>query len=207
MAALIFDFDGTIADSFELVVSIFYHITNQPHHLPPEEIERLRGMSLVQAAEELHIPPWKMPFLVILGRRRMTKQIGDIRAHKGIVEVIRKLHNEGHQLYIMSSNSNRNILKFLARNEIVYEFVNVYGGAGLLNKARLLNRVLKKNNLDKNDTWYIGDEVRDIVASQHAGVRVMAVSWGYNTKAILSEHQPTKLIDEPEEIITTLEES
>jgi phosphoglycolate phosphatase-like HAD superfamily hydrolase len=207
MAAIIFDFDGTIADTFETVVGIFYSLTGRKQPLPHEEIERLRGMSLPRAAEELHIKPWKMPFLLLLGRRRMTRRMNAIDAHPGVVEIIKKLHNEGHQLYIMSSNSLRNIQKFLRRHDLAYEFINVYGSAGLLSKARVLKKVVKQNRLDKNDTWYIGDEVRDVVAAQHAGVRVIAVTWGYNTAEILQEHRPTKLVRTPGQIIVTLEES
>jgi phosphoglycolate phosphatase len=206
MAAIIFDFDGTIADTFETVVRIFYGLTGRKDALPPAEVERLRGMSLTHAAEDLQIRPWKMPFLLLLGRRRMTKQMHSIKAHAGITETIKKLHNEGHQLFIMSSNSERNIMKFLRQHEMAYEFVRVYGGAGLLNKARVLKRVIKQNRLEANDCWYVGDEVRDVMAAQHANVRVMAVTWGYNNAAILEEHQPTKLVNRPEQIITILEE-
>jgi phosphoglycolate phosphatase len=206
MAAIIFDFDGTIADTFETVVGIFYSLTGRKQALPHAEIQRLRGLTLSQAAEELRIKPWKLPFLLLLGRRRMTKRMNSIQAHAGVVDTIKKLHNEGHQLFIMSSNSERNIMKFLSQQELAYEFVRVYGGAGLLNKARVLKRVIKQNRLTANDCWYVGDEARDVVAAQHAGVRVMAVTWGYNNAAILEKHQPTKLVHRPEQIITILEE-
>ena len=89
---------------------------------------------------------------------------------------------------------------------MVYEFVEIYSGVGLFDKARILKKVVRRNNLDPADTWYVGDEVRDIVGAQHAGLRVIAVAWGYNTAAILADHHPTKLLHRPSEIIDTLEE-
>jgi phosphoglycolate phosphatase len=207
MSAIIFDFDGTIADSFEEVLRVFYDMTGRKEALDPAKIERLRGMSLVHAAEEIHVRPWLMPLLIMRGRRRMGRRMEHVHAHKGVPEIIKKLHNEGHQLYIVSSNSSWNIQKFLGRHDLAYEFVNIYGGVGLLNKGRALKKVMKKNRLDKADTWYVGDEVRDIVGAHNAGIPIMSVSWGFNTDEILKAHNPTILIDKPEEIISILEET
>ena len=206
MAAIIFDFDGTIADTFEDVVRIFHDLTGRHEALPADEIERLRGMSLMHAAEELHIASWKIPLLLIRARRRMNKKMATVPAHKGTVEIINKLQAEGHQLYIMSSNSKRNIRIFLQRHGLAYEFVEVYGGAGLFNKASILKKIVRQNRLNPDETWYIGDEVRDIIGAQHAGLRIIAVAWGYNNAAILSAHHPTKLLHAPSEIIDALEE-
>jgi phosphoglycolate phosphatase len=207
VAAIIFDFDGTIADTFEAVIGIFQKLTGNNDPVDPVEVERLRGMSLMHAAEDLHIRPWKMPFLLLRGRRQMGKQIKSIQAHREMPETIRKLQHEGHQLFIVSSNSTRNIQTFLRQHDMAYEFVRIYGGAGLFNKGRLLKKVLRQNRLEVTDSWYIGDEVRDIVSAHAAGLRVMAVGWGYNTPEILEAHNPTKLIRAPAEIITVLEES
>ena len=206
MAALIFDFDGTIADTFETVVGIFYELPGRKKFLTPEEIQKLRGLSLAGVTEELHVSPWRIPFLLMLGRRRMKRRMHTIKAHAGIPEMIKKLHNEGHQLYILSSNSERNIQLFLSRHDMAYAFVKIYGGVGLFGKAHMLKKVIKQNRLDRKDTWYVGDEVRDVAGAKAADVRIMAVGWGYNTAEILAKHEPTKLIGKPADIIATMEE-
>lgn len=207
MSAIIFDFDGTIADSFEVIVGIFYEVTKREVRLDDAEVERLRGMSLVQAAEELRIPPWKMPFLLYRGRRRMSKQMAHIAVHRGIPETVRKLQAEGHQLFIVSSNTEKNIRIFLDKHKMTNEFVGIYGSVGLLGKARILKKVIRRNNLDLADTWYVGDEVRDIVGAFHADMRIMSAAWGFNTAEILNAHNPTVLVRTPNDIITTLEET
>ncbi|HEY5442247.1 MAG TPA: HAD-IA family hydrolase [Candidatus Saccharimonadales bacterium] len=205
MAAIIFDFDGTIADSFETVVGIFHELTGRHDPLPQDEIERLRGLSLLHAAEELHVHLWKMPFLLMRGRRRMTQSMSVIQPYPEVPAVIRKLYDEGHQLFIVSSNSTKNIQQFLRQHYMGREFVSVYGGVGLLGKARMLKRVLRRNKLDPKTVWYVGDEVRDITGAREAGLRVAAVTWGYNNAKILSEHQPTRLIKSPDELLKLLQ--
>ena len=206
MAAIIFDFDGTIADSFEAVVRIFHELTCRHEPIGLAEIERLRGMSILQVAEELHIQPWKMPFLLMRGRRRMNRRMGGITAQPGVPGVVRKLYEEGHQLFIVSSNSQKNIRLFLRQHHMNKEFVKLYGGVGLLGKSKMLKKVLRRNKLDPGNTWYVGDEVRDINGAHQAGLHVAAVAWGYNTVDILREHQPNRLIETPAELLDFLEE-
>jgi len=206
MAAIIFDFDGTIADSFETLVGIFHDLTSRERHLSPEAIERLRGMPLHSAAGELGIRPWRMPFLVMRGRRRIGKKIGQIKAHPGVSDAIRRLHAEGHQLFIMSSNSEKNISTFLKQHHISKEFVRIYGSVGLLSKARVLRKIRRQNRLGSDTCWYIGDEVRDIEGARLAGIRMIAVTWGFNTAKLLEAHKPTATADKPEDLIRILEE-
>lgn len=206
MAAIIFDFDGTIADSFEEVIKIFHDLTGSHQQITPQEIERLRGMSLVQVMEELKIRPWRLPFLMFRGRRRMRKIIPRLRVFEEMPNIIKKLYAEGHQLFIMSSNSEANIKLFLKQHGLHEEFIKIYGGVGLLGKAHYLHKVLRENSLDPKLTWYVGDEVRDIEGAKHAGLKVAAVGWGYNTVEILRQHNPTKLLATPAELMILLEE-
>lgn len=197
MAHIIFDFDGTIADTFAVVLGIFHELTHRSEPLTPEEIERLRGMSLAHAAEDLRVRPWQMPFLLMRGRRRMTGKMGGIHTFPGLQKAVRELHAEGHDLYIMSSNSARNIQLFLLRHEMNKEFIKIYGNVGLFDKAGVLRRIMRRNHLKRSETFYVGDEVRDIEAAHRAGVSVVAVTWGYNNAQILQKHQPDTAVSDP----------
>lgn len=205
MANIIFDFDGTIADSFAIAIGIFHDLTHREEPITPDEIERLRGMSALKVAEELHIQPWKMPFLLIRGRRRMTKQMNNVHTFPGLQKTIRELHSQGHNMYIMSSNSAQNIQLFLQCHAMSKEFIKVYGNVGLFNKASVLRRVVRRNNLKRNETFYVGDEARDVEAAKRAGVKVVAVSWGYNNVRILTQHEPDIMVAEPGDLINVLE--
>jgi phosphoglycolate phosphatase len=202
---IIFDFDGTIADSFEMVVGIVQELSGHPRSLSPDEVERLRGMSLVHVGEELHFRPWEVPFLLMRGRRRMTRRLMHVAVHQGLPAVIRRLHADGHQLFIVSSNSQKNIRLFLRHHHLSKEFTGLYGGVGLLGKGRMLRKVLRRNRLDSQDTWFVGDEVRDVTAAQAVGIPVVAVTWGFNNATILSKHHPTHLIETPEQLLDLLQ--
>ncbi len=104
-SVVIFDFDGTLVDSFTMVVDIMYKLKPRWPILPKGEVERLRGMAMLQVAQELRIPSWEIPFLLIRGRRKMSHMVGDVKMVNGMAETIRALHEAGHPLYVVLPSS------------------------------------------------------------------------------------------------------
>ncbi|MDB5181462.1 MAG: carotenoid oxygenase [Candidatus Saccharibacteria bacterium] len=206
MAAIIFDFDGTIADSFDYVASFLERHVRRGHPLTEEEKQKLRGMTMQQMATHLGSPWWYLPVLFVVGRRAMGKAIYNVPIFDGMGKVVEQLHAEGHELMIVSSNNNRNIKKSLKQHHLYKYFTDVYGNAGFFGKKRAIRRVLWRNSLKTKEAVYIGDEVRDVVASKAADVRVIAVCWGFDQKDILQSHNPTAIADKPQDIIRILEE-
>ncbi len=207
MAVIIFDFDGTIADSFEYVATFLEAHVRRSHTLTDEEKHTLRGMTMQQMAEHFGSPKWYLPVLFVIGRRKMSKAIYNVPLFEGMGAVIDKLHAEGHQLMIVSSNNRRNIRKFLKQHHLHKYFTDLYGDAGFFGKRRAIRRVLKRNQTDAAQAWYVGDEARDVVAAHAAEVRVIAAGWGFDHPEILRQHEPTALAAHPREIISILEEN
>lgn len=206
MAAIIFDFDGTIADSFDVIVDIFEHITKRKEKLTEDQMTELRGYPLEVVAERLKVPWWRIPFLLVRGRQLMARRMGEIPVFEGIGKVIDELHAEGHELFVVSSNSKRNVRKFLKQHHLYKYFVEVKGNAGLVGKSRAIRRLAKSNSLAMKDCVYIGDETRDVVACKLIGMRIIAVSWGFANKEFLESLHPTAMAHKPQEIVSILEE-
>ncbi len=204
MRVVIFDFDGTIVDSLAAVIKVFEDVTKRPHRFTPKEVEELQHKDPLQIALELNVPKWKIPWLLIKGRRMFRDHMRSIKVHAGIAEVIKSLHEQGMPLFVLSSNSKANVQKYLRWHELDSFFTNVYGNAGLLGKTRKLHTLFKNEGVDAADSWYIGDETRDIIGAHSAGLRVIAVSWGYNSRIALADKEPDALIDTPAEILPIL---
>jgi len=158
-------------------------------------------MSPLQIMRGLKIRPWKVSLLAYRGRLRLRSEMDRIQAFSGMPEVIKQLHADGHELYIMSSNSVQNIQPFLKRYGLSTTFIKVYGNVGVFSKGRVLKRLLRDNELQSSATYYIGDEVRDIEAAKRAGLQMIAVTWGYNDNRILAAYQPTYLAAQPDDIL------
>jgi phosphoglycolate phosphatase len=197
---IIFDFDGTIADSFMLLVGIFEEITKRPAKFTEAEITELRGKQVKQILKYLRIKRWQIPRFLVRGRQAMTAQIETVVPIKGLPEALEQLHRSGYRMIILSSNSGTNISKFLAMNNLGKYFESVHGGVGVFNKAAALRKLIKKEKLELGNCIYIGDEVRDIEAARKVGVKYISVGWGFSTSEALRKENPMKFVTKPSDL-------
>jgi len=204
MAVIIFDFDGTIADSFDYVADFL--AAQAKLHLNDEDRMSLRGMSMIAMARQLGYRWWQLPILFLKGRRQMLHVVIKLKPFRGMPDIIRKLHNEGHELFLLSSNSVRNVHRFLHHHRLHQYFLEIYGGVGLFDKAPAMRRLLKEHKLEAKNAIYVGDELRDVEAAQSIGLRVVAVSWGFARTQMLKDQKPTALVTTPEELMSVLEQ-
>ena len=192
---LIFDFDGTISDSLELMLDIAHELTHKPQLKNKEEIERFRDLSLVRAVSELDIPKRLWPILLIKGRKMMAERLIEVKLFADIPKVIKEFHDLGFDMYIVSSNSKKTILSILQNYKLDKYFINIYGGIGLLGKAKALGFILKQLSLEPDKTIYIGDETRDIVAAKKNRIKSIGVTWGFMSKKNLLSEEPWQTVD------------
>jgi phosphoglycolate phosphatase len=201
MKVLIFDFDGTIADSFETLLGIFEEVHARPQKLTPAEVQRLRGESIKQIIKYLHINRLMVPRLIIKAKRLLANQMKDIPAFQYLPQIIRQLHQDGHPMFILSTNSEKNISIFLKNNKIDGAFTKIYGDIGLRSKSSALKKIIRKEKLSRADCVYIGDEVRDIEAARKAKVTSVGVTWGFNNAQAIKAAAPDILAQKPKDLL------
>lgn len=208
MRAVILDFDGTIADSFSTVINIAYKLTKSPQLADIKQVELMRtnSIGLKEAIESFNIPKWKWPWLLYRGKKLMAKNIHQIKLFDGMDEVLRSLKAQNYDMYIISSNSTTNVERFMLEKGLLPYFDKVYGGAALFDKAKLIKKVLKEENLDPAAAVYVGDEVRDILAAKRVGMPCIAVSWGYNNADLLARNSPMVVARSPKQLLRIISE-
>lgn len=203
MAALLFDFDGTLADSFALSVDVAHEVMGYTERLSPERIERLRGLPPRAVLREVGVKWWRVPQLLTRGRKLMAgRLVSEVKPFPGVAKVLATLRAQGCRLFVLSSNSTDNVDAFLKAHEIHDVFDHIYGEAGIFNKAGRIRQIIHENRLSPKDMWYIGDEVRDIIAAHQVGIRVAAVTWGFNNRELLADAGPDKIISKPQELVS-----
>ena len=202
----LFDFDGTVADTFTHAVHIMRRLA--PAYgfraLTDEEIPHARGMGFRELIEYLHIPKHKVPGILARGRRELNTEITTIGLCPGMPAVLRELRARDHQLGIISSNSKVNIHAFLAAHGLDC-FAHVSTSSKLLGKAREIRQTMKKHGYKKGHTIYVGDEIRDIDAAHKAEIRCAAVGWGFNNAESLRAAKPDYFAQTAEDLLTIAE--
>jgi len=202
--SFVFDFDGTVVDSFAVFAEVFNQLKHEFGRDETElSLDDYRQFTLSQLIKKYHISKWQVLKLVRRVNEEIEKRINRIDFYPNMQIVLKQLEAKNISLSLLSSNSSTTIEKFLKLHpEINFEFV--YAGAGLFSKQRHLKKMLKEQKLAKEEVLYFGDQVRDIQACQKIGIDVCAVSWGFNAKKVLAKYQPTYLIDRPKQIIDLL---
>lgn len=200
---LLFDFDGTIADSFEDFITIVDQLSAKYHFasISRDELEEARSQDVHSLMKRMHIPFYKIPFLARDMKKLQYAQIEHIKPIQGLPKVLQALKKNGVMLGIATSNGKANVQRFLEKNTIDV-FTYLYTDIGLFGKDKTIKKFLKENNVTKEEFIYIGDEIRDIQACQKAGVPIASVSWGFNSREGLKAHAPDYLLDTPEELLS-----
>ena len=199
---LIFDFDGTLADTLAFTINSALEINRKLKLLNDEKIdfEKFRSVNSTDFVKDLEISNLKLIYFLLKYQRKLVKEIYNIKTFNDLPEVIRQLNNLGVKMGIATSNSRKNVNKFLINNDLEY-FDFIYTSINYFNKNKMLEKAVKKYNLNKENVIYIGDEIRDINAAKESGVKVASVTWGYNFESILAEHKPDYIINQPKDLL------
>ena len=201
---LIFDFDGTLGDTFTSQFEILKQVAKEEkidfdQNQDPENHKRL---SIKEIIKEYKIGPIQLSRMIKKSQKELNKVFEEIDFFPDLEEVLRFLAKD-YKLGILSSNSKENVEKFLyLKNMEIFDFI--YTGQNLFGKDKIFKRLIKEENLDKDSILYFGDEVRDIEACQKLDIKVAAVIWGFDHQEILEKAKPNYLISQPKEILKLL---
>jgi phosphoglycolate phosphatase len=200
---IIFDFDGTIADTVDALVSIANRLAVQFGYIQitPEELGLLRNLTSREIIKYSGISLFKVPFLVKKVKGELKNKIPELKPIPGMQEALIALNNEGNRLGIITSNSQDNVTQFLKINELENLFEFIYSGVTIFGKTTIINNVLRQKQLKPQEVIYVGDETRDIEASKKSNIKVVSVTWGFNSQEVLAKQNPDFLIQRPCELV------
>ncbi|GGI76327.1 HAD-IA family hydrolase [Legionella impletisoli] len=198
---LLFDFDGTLADSGDIVFkALCASARNQL------TLDELRNLPSDQVIPSLGISLLKLPFLILEIRSEIRRNINSLPLAPDMKETLKTLNKEGHRLHIASSNSTKNINEFLKNHEIHHFFSSISSLFTIFGKAKGLRKIIADYKINLNNALYIGDETRDIEAANQVNIKSCAICWGYNSECILQTYNPDFLIKSPIHLLRTIDE-
>lgn len=183
---IIFDFDGTLADTAELTVETM-HRTNRAMNLPDKSDAECRAMIGYRLEE---IPSILWPDLPVLSARyaatfreiyKSAKEDLKVRTYPGVSDTLTRLKRDGIRMAVASSRSKVSLMDLCSELHIVDYFQMIVGGGDVENGKPApdpANLVLATQGWDKDETLVVGDMNVDILMGKAACTVTCGVSYG-----------------------------
>ncbi len=204
---ILFDLDGTLVDSIELIVAAALNaFAGRPGPSPTEEeIRRTIGRPLTT-----QFGPWltgedDLPFLVNRYREYQVENHDRLTsAYPGIPEALAALDDAGCVMGIVTSK-----IGFMARRTLEHVGLEHYMRVLIASDSLDLHKpdpapvllAMERLGADPPDTIFVGDSPYDIAAGRDAGVRAVGVAWGAFPVATLREAGAREILDHPGELV------
>lgn len=198
---IIFDFDGTLADTVSLMVRLYNAVAPAYGTVPvdPSEFDSLRKLGYKKAMKLKKIRFRILPKLALHISKEMKQHMDEVKPYDGVIPMLQDLRQRGVSIGILTSNNAALVQDFLAENNFpAFDFV--VSEKTLFGKEKALKRIMKRHKLEKEQVIYVGDEPRDIISSKRAGVKVFGVTWGIGGREGLKKTPPDRLADTPKEL-------
>ncbi|HPV88047.1 MAG TPA: HAD-IA family hydrolase [Bacteroidales bacterium] len=204
---ILFDFDGTMADTIDLAFAIYNRIAPEYNRKPlnPEEKRMIAAGKPQNLLKQFGMSPQKLAAIILRIKKEIHKFMPELKPYDGISQVVQEIKNSGYRLAIITSNSRSNVNLFLQNNGMDQQFEFIYSGKNIFGKDKVFKRMFRKKNIAPAEVIYIGDETRDIEACKKVGIPIIAVPWGLNNREILSTLHPDQMALSPAEIIRCIE--
>ena len=201
---VIFDLDGTLVDSINLIVSSYQHAftTVLGHPWDEAEIKTWIGQSLYGAMKRVAPDEADEVFRVYTEwNEANTERL--LAGYPGVPEMLAALADAGVRMGVATSKRDAPAVRAM-------QVAGIHGQVPLLvhhdsveehkpsPKAVLLAASLL--GADPADCVYVGDAAVDILAAHNAGMDSVAVTWGAGTRAAIEAADPTVVCDTVEEL-------
>ncbi|WPP52428.1 HAD-IA family hydrolase [Catalinimonas niigatensis] len=198
---LLFDFDGTIADSLHRLLEISNGLADEFGFMKVEhqDIAYFRTKSTLETFRKLKVPLLKVPLIAARVKKEFQREVHLSQPFPQMAQIIPKL-SQHFTLGILTSNTETNVKQFLDVHQLSF-FNFIYSSSNLFGKSRGIKRIMREKKISQEEMVYIGDEMRDIEAAKTSGIDIIAVSWGAHNAKALASLRPSYLIHHPNELL------
>ncbi|MBU1975994.1 MAG: HAD family hydrolase [Nanoarchaeota archaeon] len=195
---LIFDWSGTISDDIEIVfrstMAVFDFLKIK--RITIEEYKREFCLPYMDFYHKYCPTAVKKDQDHVFIQHISTEPLG--KAYPGIPKMLKQLHEAGIKMAVLTSNPHDRTIE---EAKLIGEQYFIKYLTAVHDKTKVMKDYVDELGLNPNETAYVGDMVHDIDAGKAAGIKTIAVTWGYNNKQQLMNKQPDYVIDTPERLL------
>lgn len=211
MKALLFDFDGTLLNTNDLIIQTFMHVLEErfPGQYQPEDCLRFIGPSLTETFEEL--TPDEVEEMTLKYRKWNLEHHDElVTEFDGVIETLEELRALGIRLAIVSTKRRDTIkrgLSLMGASDYFEFLVGIDDVKNVKPDPEPVLLAIEKLGVEKEDVMMIGDNYHDILAGKNAGVKTAGVAWSLKGEAYLREFRPDYILLHMSDLLTIVKES
>jgi pyrophosphatase PpaX len=205
ITTLLFDLDGTLLDTNDLIVRSYLHTFEQffPGRFQREDVMPFLGPPLMDALKS--VDPDRAEEMVKVYRQfNMENHDLLVREFEGVYETIRTLHENNMKMAVVSTKIKKTVEKGLQLTNLK-DFFDVVIALDDVKKAKPdpepLLKALDALGSDPEEAIMIGDNYHDILGGKNAGTLTCGVAWSLKGRAYLERYEPDFMLEKMPDIL------
>lgn len=207
---ILFDLDGTLTESGEgITKSVQYALEKLGQPEPDlKKLEVFVGPPLLQQFMKYADLDEETAVRAVEYYRERYTDIGifENQVYPGVEDMLDKLRGKGYILAVASSKPERFVKKVLDHFDLTKYFHEIVGSemnGGRTSKADVIEEALDRLHMGnhRDQVIMVGDKEHDVLGARKAGLKCLAVSYGYGSEDELKNANPLKIADSAQEVL------
>jgi phosphoglycolate phosphatase len=211
MKTIILDFDGTIGDTRQCIVSTIQFALNRMNLPEAEEkdIIKLIGLPLIEMFRILtDLEESDLDEITKIYRDNFNDlAFGNVRSFPHVQDTIQKLFENGHILSIATSRGRQSLGMLMNQLKIDQYITTFMCDQDVTEKKpapEMVLKIQKQTSTQSDETIVVGDTIYDIEMGQRAGCRTCGVTYGNNSREELQQQGADYIIDDFAELLNII---
>lgn len=205
---IIFDWDGTLADSIDWIVhSIQQAAARYDQPTPaPQAIKDIIGLSIENAMSQLFPDveaEIKQKMAVHYARTFFSKQVSREDLFPGVYEMLQQLRQDGYRLAVATGKKSSGLNEIIQAMGIAELFCTTRCADQTASKPHplMINEIVAELGVDKQRTLMVGDSVHDLQMALNAQIASVGVTCGAHSESTLQQYRPLRCLQFTTELI------
>ncbi|ARI76551.1 pyrophosphatase PpaX [Halobacillus mangrovi] len=202
---ILFDLDGTLIDTNELIIASFTHTISQysDREYKREEILDFIGPPLRESLQKIN--PDHVEEMVETYRKHNIEHHHDyVKAYEGVVETIHKLKDQGFRLGIVTTKMRNTVhmgLELTKLDGLFETIITLDDVSNAKPHPEPIVKALEALDAKASKALMVGDNTHDIEAGQNAGTRTAGVAWTVKGREVLDDLKPDYMLTHMSELL------
>ena len=209
ITTLLFDLDGTLIDTNELIIASFLHTLEHyyPNQYTREDVFEFIGPSLVETFSKLDIERAEEMIEYYREHNHLHHDLL-VQEYEGVYETIQALKERGYKVGIVTTKMRKAVERGLIKGRLD-SFFDVVVTFDDVKKTKPdpepIELALKLIGSSADETIMVGDNSHDILAGKQAGTKTAGVAWTLKGRDYLEQYGPDYMLENMRDLLSIVE--